>query len=344
MLVTLYSVSLLLLFSTTSVFADANNISGASSGEFTKVGGAGAQFLKIGVGGRANALAGAYSAISNDLSAVYWNPASIADIHAYGAFFSYTNWFASFSHNYAAACLPVGERFMGAVQLTSFNSGDIELTTLENSNGTGSHYKVSDYCVGLSFAGNLTDQFAFGITAKYIVNTFSSVNASGIAFDIGTIYDTGLQGIKLGFTLKNLGTQETYSGVDLRSLKKYNDAMDAAPIDVEYLANPFSIPLIFTIGASSEVYKSGEHVVLAAIDFVTHSDVPENYCFGAEYTWNELISLRGGYIIGHDQFNASCGIGFRYFTSGFGGILDYSFSPSSTMGYINRLSLQMQFK
>ena len=37
-----------------------------------------AQFLKIGVGGRAAALGESFVAIANDASALYWNPAGLA--------------------------------------------------------------------------------------------------------------------------------------------------------------------------------------------------------------------------------------------------------------------------
>ena len=43
----------------------------------TKVGTTAAQFLKIGAGARAIGMGGTYTGISNDIYAVYWNPAGI---------------------------------------------------------------------------------------------------------------------------------------------------------------------------------------------------------------------------------------------------------------------------
>ncbi len=42
-----------------------------------RVGTSAAQFLKIGAGARAEALGQAYVAISNDASALFWNPAGL---------------------------------------------------------------------------------------------------------------------------------------------------------------------------------------------------------------------------------------------------------------------------
>ena len=46
----------------------------------SKVGTTIANFLKIGVGPRAVAMGSAFSAVANDASAVYWNPAGIISV------------------------------------------------------------------------------------------------------------------------------------------------------------------------------------------------------------------------------------------------------------------------
>jgi len=48
--------------------------------QFAKVGTVGLKFLDIGVGGRALAMGEAYSAVANDASAIFWNPAGIANV------------------------------------------------------------------------------------------------------------------------------------------------------------------------------------------------------------------------------------------------------------------------
>lgn len=316
---------------------------GSTAGEFSKVGGAGGQFLKIGVGARANAMAGAYGSIANDLSAIHWNPAGLANIKNMTAEFSYNQWFATYSHNFGALAMPVGPEFTVALSVVNLSSGNIPVTTIERPNGTGSNYQVSDLALGLTFSGYLTDQFSFGITAKMVNNSFASVSSSGLAIDIGTLFDTQFLGIKLGFSIHNLGMTQSYAGSDLLTSRKLWDAMNSAALDANYNSFAYSLPLIFRAGISSEVYKDEEHAVLGSFDFTTFSDVPEQFSLGAEYVWNDLLAIRGGYVIGQDQLGLAGGFGIKYDGGTFGGRIDYSINPTKSLGLVNRLTIGLNF-
>ena len=57
-----------------------------------RVGTSAAQFLKIGVGPRAEAMGQAYIAIANDAEALFYNPAGISQFEKNEVFFSNTQW------------------------------------------------------------------------------------------------------------------------------------------------------------------------------------------------------------------------------------------------------------
>ncbi|MFN3780997.1 MAG: PorV/PorQ family protein [Candidatus Kapaibacteriota bacterium] len=326
-------------------FSIGGAISGSTTGEtFVKVGAAGSQFLKIPIGARANGLAGAYSSVSNDLTSIFWNPAGLADVKYISADFSYTQWFAGFKHSFGAFALPVGRNFTAAIALVALNSGNIEITTLEKPNGTGLSYQVNDVALSFTFSGYLTDQFSFGLTAKYVNNSISNLSSTGIAFDVGTMYETGIQGIRLGFSIHNLGIKQAYSGQDLNTSKKLYEALNAAPLDIAYISNSYSLPLIFRAGLSSEVWKVEDHKVIVAGDFITLSDTPEHFALGAEYTFKDFLALRAGYQFGTDVFGLSGGVGLKYFAGGFEGEFDYSITPTKNIGLVNRLSIKVAVK
>lgn len=326
-----------------------------SSTDFTKVGLSGGQFLKIGVGARATGMAGAYSAVANDVTSIFWNPAGIASTKKYAADFSQTFWFAGMSHNFTAAVIPVSENYRLAASFTNFTSGDIRITTTDQQDGTGGIYQVSDVALGLTFAGQLTEQFAFGVTAKYISMGFTNMSAGGVLFDVGTRYDTGFEGIVLGFSISSLGTQMEYTGSDVARSNNPIGGINTLPVDMRMQTSPFDMPLSFRMGLSTDLCKGAlfepefdasgvqQHSLVTAVDFETFSDVKEQFAFGAEYTWKEFVSLRAGYRMGSDQFGLSGGVGLRYVSEDFSGRIDYSLSPTVNLGLINRVSIAMRF-
>ena len=52
-----------------------------TSEDFTNEGSSGSTFQKIWVGARSAGMGGAYSALADDITALYWNPAGIAKLH-----------------------------------------------------------------------------------------------------------------------------------------------------------------------------------------------------------------------------------------------------------------------
>lgn len=339
----LLSLLMLMVVISSSNAAEETAYASSSGGDFKKVGAAGSQFLKIGIGARGNGMAGAFGSVVNDLTAVHWNPAGIADVRTMAANFSYTSWFAGFSHNFGSFGMPIGENFTAALSIISFDSDEIPITTMNQADGTGAFYKVQDVAIAASFGGYLTDQFSFGITGKLVQNTFASMESTGLAFDIGTMYDTGIQGIRLGFSIHNLGTEQAYEGEGLKTTKKLNDAMYASPLDASYLAYPYGLPLTFRASISSMIIDTERHRLLGAFDFVTLSDTPEQFVLGAEYSYLETFHVRAGYVMGQDQFGVAAGAGVSYTGGGFMGKVDYSFSPTIDLGSVHRLTVGLSF-
>lgn len=331
-----------------SAFAETSvTIIGASRGDnLQKIGAAGSQFLKIGVGARATGM-GAYGAVANDITAIYWNPAGLTSITGSDVNFTanYTSWFGGFDHNFAAASYRLSDDYVIAASFTSFGVNDIKIRTLHNPEGTGSTYSVSDFTGGVTLAGNLTEKFSFGVTAKYVRNAFSTLSAGTFAFDIGTMYDTGIEGIKLGFSIHNLGTEMQMDGQDLSSAAKLYNELNNAAVDFQYTSYPYLIPLMFRAGISTTLLNDETNTLIGAMDFVTLSDTPEQLILGAEYTYDNLVSFRAGYTFGHDNNGLSAGIGLKYISGSQNASFDYSIVPSKIDGFglINRIGVNVGF-
>ncbi len=79
-----------------------------------------AQFLKIGVGGRAAALGEAFMAISDDASALYWNPAGLAQFTKNQVIFSHNIWVVDINHDFLGAVYHLDNDNTFGTSLTSF--------------------------------------------------------------------------------------------------------------------------------------------------------------------------------------------------------------------------------
>jgi hypothetical protein len=253
--------------------------------------------------------------------------------------------------------IPVGEKYRVAASFTGFSSGDVRITTTADPTGSaGAFYSVSDIAIGATLAGYLTDQFSFGVTAKYVSHGFTNMSASGFVFDLGTRYATGFNGINLAFGVNSLGSSQSYDGPEVTKSLQPTGGVNQSPIDVQLQTSSFDVPLSFRAGLGVNMFEgfladrpetdedgTVIHDWIMAADFETYSDVPEQFAIGTEYTFREFISLRAGYRFGSDQFGLSGGVGLTYRSGGFDGRLDYSVSPTQTLGLVNRVSIVISF-
>ncbi|HVO74729.1 MAG TPA: PorV/PorQ family protein, partial [Ignavibacteriaceae bacterium] len=178
----------------------------------TKKGTTAAAFLGIDVGPRAVAMGSSYVSVANDVTAMYWNPAGISNIDNFNAAFSNTKWIADLSFNYAGIVFPLEGVGKFGVNVTFLTMDQIERTTIERPDGTGEMFDAASYCFGLSYARNLTDQFAIGLNVKYINERLYHVSSDGFAIDIGSKFNTGLEGLTLGMSISNYGTKMQLDG------------------------------------------------------------------------------------------------------------------------------------
>lgn len=266
--------------------------------QVTKTGTTAAKFLSIGVGPKANSMGGAFTSLANDATAMYWNPAGLASISEVQTIFTYTNMFADINLNYVGVVLPaVGIGTFG-FSVTALNMGEMEVTTEYYPEGTGEKFTAGSYAFGLSFARNVTDNFAVGFNIKYITENIYNSSANGFGFDIGTVFNTPFYGIKLASSISNYGSKMKMSGQDLL-VRHDPDAQRAGnneTIDAYYSTDEFELPLRLQVGISKEFRFLEQHKFTLAVDAIHPNDNNQWINLGGEVSlFNDLLSLRGGY-------------------------------------------------
>uniref|UniRef100_A0A7V3PU92 PorV/PorQ family protein n=1 Tax=candidate division WOR-3 bacterium TaxID=2052148 RepID=A0A7V3PU92_UNCW3 len=272
---------------------------------FSKVATTGANFLKISVG-RASGMGDAFTALADDASATWFNPAGLAHIKRQ-AQMNHANWFADLNHDYLTVVLPVTNFGTLGIWANALTMGEIEQTTVDDpktpvceDEGTGLTISANDLAFGLSYARIITDKLSIGLTVKGVQQTIWDMGASGIGIDFGLFYNTGFKSLRLGAAITNFGTQLAFSGPHL----DYNFYWpDSGPTQLQgsYKTTPSPLPTAFRFGVAMDLLQCAPNRLTAAIDIVHPSDINETVNIGLEYGLSEILFLRGGYILNVDQ-------------------------------------------
>jgi hypothetical protein len=319
---------------------------GAPRRDFTKIGAGTGSFLNLPVGARASAMGASFAAVSDDASALYWNPAGITQLEGVSALYTYAPMFAGMMHHFAGTTFSLSDDWSAGIHALSYGTDEIPVTTMFDQDGTGETYTAQDLSIGASIAGALTEQFSFGATAKFISLKLANTNASSMAFDFGTIYRPGILGLSIGFAVNNLAPAVKYTGSGLVRAGSVDPNTGNQAPDVQLEGGEHTLPLTFRAGLATNVLEGDEeNALLINTEFSTAADRPEYIGLGAEYTWNDLISVRAGYHFGSDEaFGPSGGLGINYATGSFAGRIDYAIRPHTNLGLTNYVTASLRLQ
>lgn len=234
-------------------------------------------FLDFAASARSLGMGGAHSAVADDASAVYWNPAGLAQINRkdivtlYSSLFEDTN-FGFFG--YAQPTVDMGTFGLGVVSL---RSGDFEKRD-EIGQVQGS-FSSADTAVLLSYGAPLSDRLALGGTIKGIRQEIDTYSGSGLGLDAGALYQWKPR-IQFGLTARNIVSPK----ITLDSTaEKY-------PFDIR-----------------GGVKFSGLKNILLALDLNKTTGRSVKPHFGAEWTAAQLLIIRAGL----DETQMTAGLGFK---------------------------------
>ena len=270
----------------------------SGANDVSKTGTTVAPFLEIPVGATAVGMGGAFVSLANDATALYWNAAGIASFQQNQAVFVHTNWIADTRFDFAGVAVPLSGFGTLGLSFTSLSMADMIVRTVELPEGTGEYFSAGDIAMGISYARQLTDRFAIGITTKYIQQTIWHESASAFAVDVGTTFKTDLfGGMTIGASLSNFGSKMQLSGRDTRNFGRVDPTKlgsnDQIPSNLEM--NSWDLPLLFQFGVSTNVLKSEEYRWTVAADALNPSDDYQSMNVGTEFSYRDYLYLRCGY-------------------------------------------------
>ena len=289
------------------------------------------QFLKIGQGARAVGMGETFVAVSDDISSLYYNPAGLVEFKDNGIIINHTQWFVDTRIEYVGGVYHFNNNAIG-LSVTSLRTDDMKVTTELQPFGTGEYFRYSDLAIGLSYARQMTSQFSFGVTVKYIEETLGALKMRTVVGDIATYYKTGLGTSRFAVVISNFGAQSSPSGsVDLIGDRTAESFQKFPP------------PTLFKVGFAMEPLLNTNNRITTSIQLNSPNDNAENLSLGAEYAWKEMLFFRAGYKFNVDSENFSLGAGFKVPISFAKANFDYGFSNFRYLGPAHRLSLTVLF-
>lgn len=324
----------------------------------------GAAFLKIGVGARAAGLGSAYTTAAGDATQLFWNPAGAALDRGMQATINHNQWIADLDHLAIGVTKKFGSLGTIGIGVVSLGVSGIQadrdlipsfvqgFTPFDTNTG---NYDYQDLAIGLTWARNVTDKLALGVTGKLINQSIDDEGATAYALDVGALYHIGFRGARIGARLNNLG-----SDIDFFDRQ-------SAPL-----------PLIFSIGTSVDIIEEndmGTKLTLMA-DATKPQDSDQLVFTAGELQVLHRLKLRGGYKFNYSgttddktdetkgysgealspgnptstNFTAdrteegyTLGMGVDVSLAGYDVVVDYAFTEFGILDNVHRVSLNLNF-
>ncbi len=322
------------------------------SGDFNKVATTAAQFLKVEAGSRALAMGGCFGALANDASALYWNPAGIAQLNNFEMTLTHTRWIVGISNGFAGFVLPVDRNNVVGLSCKYQTMDEMEQTTIEQPKGTGLYFNARDIAIGISYARSMTDFLQFGITAKMVHQSIWNETAMGFAVDMGLLLDTGIKGTKVAMVLTNFGTDLQLDGRDLiRGYDQLSESASNPDTEAKLSTEGWPLPTKLRLSIANEIvgsndafFPNADNRVVVIVDATHPNDNPEHYNIGIEYGLYDSYFIRTGYRGNTDEegFTFGAGVNFKV-ADNIHLLIDYAYADFGVFDNVQHFTLGFKF-
>ena len=190
------------------------------------------EFLNIGVDAAALGMSKTVVATTNNVNAIYWNPAGLVGIEDYQGSLMHASYFAGIAnYNHAAFAMPIDAKSALGISIIRFGVDDILNTTeLIDSQGNIDFNRISlfssaDYAFNFAYARNLLfKDVNFGVNAKIVRRIIGDFASSwGFGFDAGMQFERN--NWKFGIMARDITTTFNSWAINEEEFNKIKDAI-----------------------------------------------------------------------------------------------------------------------
>ncbi len=269
------------------------------AGGGNRVGTAGSTQLLIPVGPRGIAMGYTTVTDSRGVEAIFWNPANLSLDAGTEVLFSHMSYIADIGVEYGALSVNTGKFGAIGLSIKALSIGDLQVTTADNPDGTGEYFTPQFLTTGLTYSIMLSDRIAIGITGNLNFERLALVSKNNISFNAGISYNNlgNIDGLVIGIVIKNLGPQSSYSGTGLNissnNMPNYNRTGQQY-YSIEAASDDLPTTLELGVGYRYSINESNSLRINGL--FQNSNYYYDEYRVGAEYAFNDVVFLRGGYV------------------------------------------------
>lgn len=256
------------------------------------------QFLNISTSARQIALGGEVLTLENDINQPMWNPAVINNNLDTKLAVNYASYLAGINIGSISYAREISRR-IGTVHgsVTYLDYGTL-LGADTNGTETG-NFNANDISIAIGYAYNLPNtNFYIGSNVKLISSNISSFSSSGIATDIGLLYQSPFKPYSFALVARNMGTQ----------IKSFNGVYERIPFKlafgVSYRLEHVPLKWYFTLdnlqqwevavaNPSAQTSDLEGNITEEQIGFI--GNALRHFIIGAELFPNRAINVRLGY-------------------------------------------------
>jgi len=190
------------------------------------------EFLNIGVDAAGLGKSKAIVATTNNVNAIYWNPAGLVGIEDYQGSLMHASYFAGIAnYNHAAFAMPIDSKSAIGISIIRFGVDDILNTTeLIDTQGNIDFNRISlfstaDYAFNFAYARNLLfKDVNFGVNAKIVRRIIGDFASSwGFGFDAGIQFERN--NWKFGIMARDITTTFNSWAINEDEFNKIKDAI-----------------------------------------------------------------------------------------------------------------------
>jgi hypothetical protein len=283
-----------------------------------------AELLKLPLGTRAVGMGEAFTAMADDSSALYWNPAGMSLMKQKEATFMHSSLIEGINYEHLAFVMP-GDSYALGTNFSYLGYGDIagydNTPNAANPSGGGSptgNVSAYSYVLNGGISRLFAESFALGLSGGLVHENLAEDTANTFAINAGALYKLPTHfwdgRYRVGVALQNMGP------------------------GMKFVSERDPLPHKINFGAAAEgIHKLPLNLTM---DVSVPNDNDAYVSLGSEYWFRDMVALRLGYAGSKDEGRGvRVGVGIKY-----GGLLlDYAYAGYGDFGATNRISISMRF-